>query len=263
MKKAFRGKETSLVTAALSTTSAVSPARVSIYTKKRAALAFPAKFGTEWQKDKGDHPFASKISPSTVRKQEFDRTMKEMERLREEDKAMWKAKMAPLEQLVNKEKQESSAKEAVRLAQIKMKGGHYDKIARVKVAQEFAKKQGGHHQARGDDEEEDTDDEGIDPGGIYSRQSNENDGSFSYRKSEATLDDKDEEEFGEGASGCSPLLMGRYKPDGVFEEEPFDWLKEVDSRGTYDEMNLLAESTNQTFPCVACNTHKSILDPST
>jgi hypothetical protein len=43
-KKDSRGKETSLVTAALSTTSAVSPARVSIYRNKRAALASPAKF---------------------------------------------------------------------------------------------------------------------------------------------------------------------------------------------------------------------------
>jgi hypothetical protein len=86
-----------------------------------------------------------------------------------------------------------------------MKGEHYDKIAQAKVAQEFAKKQSGHHQASRDDEEEDTDDEGIDPGGIYSRQSNENNGSFSYHESEATSDDKDKEEFGEGASGCSPL----------------------------------------------------------
>jgi hypothetical protein len=114
-KKAFRGEGTSLVTAALSTTSTVSPARVSIYTNKRAGLASPAKFGTKRQKGEGDHPFASKISPSAVRK-EFDRTMEEMERLREEDKAMWKAKMAHLEQLVNKEEQESSAKEAARLA---------------------------------------------------------------------------------------------------------------------------------------------------
>jgi hypothetical protein len=144
-----------------------------------------------------------------------------------------------------------------------MKGEHYDEIAGAKVAQEFAKKQGGHHQARGDNEEEDTDNEGIDPGGIYSRQSNEKDGSFSYHKSEATSDDEDKEEFGEGASGCSPLLMGWYKPDNAFEEEPFDWLKEVDSRGTYDEMDLLAESTNQTFPCVTCNDHKNIFDPST
>jgi hypothetical protein len=46
-KKAFCGKETSLVTVALSTTSTVSPAWVSIYTNKRAALASPAKFGTK------------------------------------------------------------------------------------------------------------------------------------------------------------------------------------------------------------------------
>ncbi len=115
-KKAFCGKETSLVTAALSTTSAVSLARVSIYTNKRAALASPAKFGTKRQKDKSDHPLASKISSSALRKQEFDRTMKEMEHSREEDKATRKAKMAPLEQLVNEEEQESSAKEAARLA---------------------------------------------------------------------------------------------------------------------------------------------------
>ena len=144
-----------------------------------------------------------------------------------------------------------------------MKGEHYDKIAQAKVAQEFAKKQGGHHQARGDNEEEDTDDEGIDPGGIYSGQSNENDGSFSYHESEATSDDEDKEEFGKGASGCSPLLMRRFKPDNAFEEEPFNWLKEVDSRGTYDKKDLLAESTNQTFPCIACNDHNNILDPST
>jgi hypothetical protein len=137
------------------------------------------------------------------------------------------------------------------------------RLAQAKVAQEFAKKQSGHHQVRGDDEEEDTDNEGIDPGSIYSRQSDENDGSFSYHESEATLDDEDEEEFGEGASGCSPSLMGRFKPDDTFEEEPFDWLKEVDSRGTYDKEDLLAESTNQTFPCIACNDHKNILNPST
>ncbi len=116
MKKAFRSKKTSLVTAALSTTSAVSPACVSIYTNKRATLASPEKFGTKRQKDDGNHPCASKISPNTVRKQEFDRTMEEMECLREEYKATQKANMAPLEQLVDKEEQESSAKEVARLA---------------------------------------------------------------------------------------------------------------------------------------------------
>ena len=86
MKKAFHSKKTSLVTAALSTTTAISLSRVIIYTNKMAALASPAKFGTKQQKGKGDHP-ASKISPSAERKQEFDRTMEEMERSREEYKA--------------------------------------------------------------------------------------------------------------------------------------------------------------------------------
>jgi hypothetical protein len=114
MKKAFCGKKTSLVTAALLTTTAVSPARVNIYTNKRTALASSAKFGTKEQKGKGNHP-ASKISPSTERKQEFDWMMEEMECSREEYKATRKAKMAPLEFLLNKEEQESAAKEAARL----------------------------------------------------------------------------------------------------------------------------------------------------
>jgi hypothetical protein len=82
-KKALCSKKTSLVTAALSTTTAISPVHVSMYTNKRAALTPPAKFGSKQQKGKGNHP-VSKISPSAERKQEFNRTMEEMERSREE-----------------------------------------------------------------------------------------------------------------------------------------------------------------------------------
>jgi hypothetical protein len=127
-KKAFHSKKTSLVTAALSTTTAISLSRVIIYTNKMAALASPAKFGTKQQKGKGDHP-AFKIPPSTERKQEFNQTMEEMECLREEYKATRKAKMDPLEQLVNEEEQESAAKEAARLTRIKVIGEHYYEIA--------------------------------------------------------------------------------------------------------------------------------------
>jgi hypothetical protein len=117
-KKAFRGDEYSLVTAAVSTTSTRSPARASMYTKKRVALASPAKFGTE-------QPAAPKILPSAVRKQEVDRTTEEMELSMEEYKAMQKVKMAPLEQVVNEEEQESFAKEAARIVRIQLKEGHY------------------------------------------------------------------------------------------------------------------------------------------
>jgi hypothetical protein len=43
IKKAFRGGQALLVTAALSTSASASPARISIYTNKRSALASPAK----------------------------------------------------------------------------------------------------------------------------------------------------------------------------------------------------------------------------
>jgi hypothetical protein len=42
-KKAFRGGQASLATTALSTSTSASPARISIYTNKRFALASPAK----------------------------------------------------------------------------------------------------------------------------------------------------------------------------------------------------------------------------
>ena len=53
--------------------------------------------------------------PSAVHKQEATRTMEDMECSMEEYKATQKAKMAPLEQLVNEEEQESLAKEAARV----------------------------------------------------------------------------------------------------------------------------------------------------
>jgi hypothetical protein len=114
-KKAFRGDETSLVTAALSTTTSNSPARASIYTKKRVALASPAKFGNDQKKDNVGHPVTSKVLPSAVHKQKATRTMEDMERSMEEYKATQKVKLAPLEQLVNEEEQESLAKEAARV----------------------------------------------------------------------------------------------------------------------------------------------------
>jgi len=233
-----------------------------MYTKKRVALASPAKFGTEKQKDEGGQIVAPKFLPRALLKQEGDRTMEEMEHSMEKYKAMQKVKMAPLEQLVNKEEQESLAKEAARVFRIQMKGDHYAGIARVKLARE-AKENVGHHQAKGDDEEDDTtDDDGLDPGSIYSRQSDGDDGSFSYHDSKASSADDDEEEFGKGASGCSPLVTGQYEPEGAMERDPFEWMKEVESRGTFDIRDLLSVSINHIFPCVACNNQKNILDPS-
>jgi hypothetical protein len=187
--------------------------------------------------------------------------MEENERLREEDKATRKARTDPLEQLIDEEEQRSAAREAARLSRIKAMEDLFYKTARAKVAKEDALKQD--RQAREEVNEEDTDNEGIDPGGIYSGQhKKDEDCSYSVHNSEAS-DGEGKEELGKGASGCSPLLMGWSKPNNLFEEEPFNWLKKIDSKGTFDKKDLLAESTNQTFPCIACNDHKNILDPST
>ncbi len=121
----------------------------------------------------------------------------------------------------------------------------------------------GHLQAKDDNEDDDTTDEdSLDPGGIYSRKSDE-DGSFSYHDSEASTADEDEEEFGKGASGCSPLVKGRSEPDEEIDLDSFEWMKEVESRGTFDKTDLLNEPINRIFPCVACNDQKNILDRST
>ncbi len=121
-KKAFRGNKSTLVTEAVSTTSAKSSARTNAYTKKRVALASPTKFGT-------GKLAAPKILPSEVRKQEVFRTLEEMELSMEEYKIMQKVKMAPLERVVHEEEQKSLAKEAARLVRIKGKEEHYAGIA--------------------------------------------------------------------------------------------------------------------------------------
>jgi len=129
-------------------------------TKKREALASPAKFGTE-------KPAAPKILPSAVRKQEVDRSMEEMELSMEEYKTMQTVKMAPLEQMVNEEEQESLAKEAARLVRSKVKEEHYARIAQAKVASEFLTENVGHHQATGANEDDGTtDEEDSESGGI-------------------------------------------------------------------------------------------------
>ena len=57
--------------------------------------------------------------------------------------------------------------------------------------------------------------------------------------------------------------MGRYQPDEALVLDTFKWMKEVESRGTVDITDLLAEPINCIFPCVACIDQKNILDRST
>jgi hypothetical protein len=104
-KKAFCGDESSMVTAAVSTTSAASPAGASRYTKKRVALTSPAKFGI-------GKLAAPIVLPSEMCTQEMVRSVEESELSMETYKDRQKVKMTPLERVGNDKEQERLAKEA-------------------------------------------------------------------------------------------------------------------------------------------------------
>ncbi len=58
-KKAFHGSQASCVTTALSISISASPARISIYTNKRSALAFPEKGGVSTSRNVENAPQSS------------------------------------------------------------------------------------------------------------------------------------------------------------------------------------------------------------
>ncbi len=149
-------------------------------------MASPAKFGLGKDEGKDDHFEASQIPSSAERKQEFDRTMDENERLRDEDNAARKARSSPLDRLVNEVERESAATEAAQLNRIKLLEERYYGIARAKVAQESNHNKPDELQARGGNDEEDSDK--SDPGGIYSGQHNKDGDSFSFHESKASSD---------------------------------------------------------------------------
>ncbi len=164
---------------------------------------------------------SQKISSSAERKSEFDQTLEELERSREIDKAAQRAKTAPLEQMVDNKERRSDAKEAARVTQIKELGDLFYTSARAIVDKEHALEQDVQQAQGGEEEEEETDIEDVDPGCIYSREHEEDD-SYSFHESEASSDDNNGEEFGEGVSGHSPLSMGWYKPDAAFANDSLD-----------------------------------------
>jgi hypothetical protein len=127
--------------------------------------------------------------------------------------------------MVDNEERRSDAKEAARAIRIKELGDLFYKSARAKVDKEHALERDVQQARGGEEEEEETDVEDVDLGCIYSRE-HEEDNSYSFHESEASSDDDDGEEFGEGASGHSPLKMGRYKPDAAFADDSLDWLHE-------------------------------------
>ncbi len=115
--------------------------------------------------------------------------------------------------------------------------------------------------------QDDSDAEELDNNGIYGREYDNTDEDFSYHSSDGS--DKDDTGYdcslGNGAEGTSPPATA-YSKDGQFSlgeqvEDLPSWLHEMDTNQIYDASHLLAAPITQVFPCVTCNNHSNIKDP--
>jgi hypothetical protein len=117
-KKSFRGANaSSLVTAAFSTSSFASPARISMYTNKRTALASPAKGGAPIPKDVETMSRKSLGAPmeETRKKTEspyaaFDHSFDKQDFLRESKKVAQRLLMDPINKSIDEEENANTAK---------------------------------------------------------------------------------------------------------------------------------------------------------
>ncbi len=111
-----------MVTAALSTFTSASPARISIYTNERSALASLAKGGISISKNIENAPQRSLEAPieqvikdgeSTyfARKMAFDHSLDEEDCLWETKKESWRLLMAPHDRFIDKKMQANTTKE--------------------------------------------------------------------------------------------------------------------------------------------------------
>ena len=207
-------------------------------------MASPAKSGPE-QPSEGSRSQSTKTSSSAERKNDFDRTLEEVEGSRKDEEAMRRARMAPLEKMVDNKERRSDAKEAAKAKRIRELGDQFYRAAREKVDKELALERVVQAQS-GEEEEGEIHFEDGDTSGIYSRGHGEDDESYSYHESEASSDGNNEEEYGEGASGQSPLAIDQENSDSMVDD--LDWLHEVERRGKYDKKNLLAERRFANFP---------------
>ncbi len=110
----------SLVTAALSTSSSASPARISIYTNKISALASPAKCGVPIPKDVETISCRPLCAPMGEGMKEtectyvvFDCALDKQDLLRDSKRVAWRLLMDPIDQCINdKEKVHTAKKNA-------------------------------------------------------------------------------------------------------------------------------------------------------
>ncbi len=247
-KKALCADQTSLVTAAQSSSSSISPKQISIYSNKRNALSSPAKGGMlshNIPHGRGQPqripPAMARITPKADLKEVFDDALEPQEAQWEAERSTRKERMAPYDKLVDDVEKEDKEKEAARLTRTKILREKF-----VEASQNKNPIKMGDHDS------------------ICDAESKEEDKEFSYHLLDGSAKEEGEDygKLGQDADGTSPMATRskRYKKE---EDELPNWLNEINLIQSYDNPELLSAPISQIFPCVACNNHKKISDSQT
>jgi hypothetical protein len=187
--------------------------------------------------------------------------------LRESERVAWRLLMDPIDQFISKEEKVHTAKVNAQASCIEHRGEQFENATQKKSGQSCAASTyvnlstaSTHSQNNSDAEEPDND-------GIFGREYDNTNEDFSYQSSDGL--DKDDAGYdrslGNGAEGTSPPATA-YSKDGQFPlgrqvEDLPSWLHEMDINQIYDASHLLATPITQVFPCVTCNNHSNIKDP--
>jgi hypothetical protein len=140
-KKSFRGANaSSKVTAAFSTSSSASPARISMYTNKRTALSSPAKGRAPVPKDVETVSRKSLGAPMEETRKEtespytaFDHSLDEQDLLRESKKVVRRLLMDPIDKIIDEEENANAAKASTQASCIERHREQFKNAAQKKT----------------------------------------------------------------------------------------------------------------------------------
>ncbi len=228
-KKALSEDQTLLVTAARSTSTSASPARVSLYSDKRTAMSSPAKVGMAPPKfippPRGnDHqsvfPLQKfRVPPSVDCKKVFNASLGMQEIQWEADDAAWRMQMGLFDKLMAAEEKTDTAKEHSCLLRIKLLCEKFEHAARQKGNGLFMDTP---------PSKDGTDAPDFDGDGIYGKNYDNEDEDFSYHLSDGSAEEEidDHGELGADAVRTSPLVTYASSKVGKVDDLP-NWLQEV------------------------------------
>jgi hypothetical protein len=227
-KKALCEDQMLLVTAAQSTSTSTSPARVSLYSNKRTAISSPAKGGMAPPKlippsHGNDQPVfplqKSQVPPSINQKKAFNASLGMQKLQRDANNAAQRTQMGPFDKLVATEEKADTAKEDTCLLGIKLLREKFEHAAHQKV--DGLLMDTSHS-------EDDTDAPDFGDDGIYGKDYDNEDEDFSYHLLDGSAEEEidDHGELGADAVGTSPLVTSAGGKTGKVDDL-LDWLQEI------------------------------------